>query len=90
MKLQNELNNIIEKFNKLDKNEVKKHVKNVKKDKKYKTLEVRIAWDLLRYVLSLDDKSITDFYKKYNCNDSHITTLAKKALFEVFGNINNW
>lgn len=81
MKLQKELKPLINDFNKI-KDQIPAHVKKVKQDNNYKDLEVRIAYDCLRTVRSPQD--ICQWYDKYNCNDEHITTLAKRALKEVY------
>ena len=48
----------------------------------YKDFETRLAWDCLRAVTP--SSVVCEWYKKYDCNDSHIDTLAKKALRMVY------
>jgi hypothetical protein len=78
MKLKNELNYVLECINKIDIELIKKHIEMVKKSKKYKSLETRIAWDLGR--AAVGGKTMSSWYSKYNCNDNHIDTLFKNAL----------
>ncbi len=81
MKLKPELDAVIKKFQGI-KHLIPKHVELVKQEGNYKDLEVRIAWDCLRAVMGT--KWICNLYDRYNCNDNHITTLAKKALKTVY------
>ena len=60
-----------------------KYVKSVIAERKYNDLLTRIAWDLLRYVYC--SSTISEWYHKYNVNDTHITTAVKNAYIEVFG-----
>ena len=77
MKLQNELNFLISKLNEIDDKIVLDYTKNLKESKNYKNFERRIAHDLLRYIYT--SKGICNLYDTYNCNDTHIATLALKA-----------
>lgn len=81
MKLQNELENTIKKFESI-KHLIPKQVEYLKQEGKCKDLETRLAWDCLR--ATIGSSQICEWYDKYNCNDSHITTLAKRALKEVY------
>ena len=81
MKLQSELNNVIEKLTQI-KDKIPPYARALKITKEYNDFETRLAWDCLRTVISTD--TICDWYKKYNCNDNHITSLAKKALKAVY------
>ena len=54
----------------------------LKKSGNYKDFETRLAWDCLRAVTGT--KTICDWYDEYDCNDSHIETLAKRALNAVY------
>lgn len=53
-----------------------------KKFRKQGDFETKFALHCLRAVTS--DETICEWYDKYNCNDDHITTLAKRALKEVY------
>ena len=57
---------------------LKCHIKAVKESGKYKRLNVRIARDILYCVIG--PSKICDWYRKYDCNDDHITTLALMCL----------
>jgi hypothetical protein len=81
MKLKNELPNVISAFEKV-KEQIPAYVEQVKLAGGYKDLETRIAWDLL--YATKGTAWICELYSKYNCNDNHITTLAKRALEQVY------
>ena len=57
---------------------LKNHVQSVKESHEYKRLNVRIAWDIMRW--RIGTSRICDWYSKYDCNDDHITTLALRCL----------
>ena len=81
MKLRNELPNVINAFEKV-KEQIPAHVDRVKQAGGYKDLETRIAWDLL--YATKGTVWICELYSKYDCKDSHISTLAKRALRQVY------
>ena len=81
MKLKAELNTVIKALQGI-KHLIPEHVELVKREGRYKDLETRIAWDCLRAVMGT--KWICSLYDRYDCNDDHITTLAKKALKTVY------
>ena len=81
MKLQAELKNVTEKLEKI-KDRIIPYAEELKKSGEYNNFENRLAWDCLRAVIKT--KEICNWYKKYNCNDNHITTLAKRALKAVY------
>ncbi len=85
MILKNELQPLIERMKKLDRNSVIKYAEDVKKSKAYKDFEVRISNDVLK--ATTKTSVICGWYNKYNCNDKHITTLAKAATKAVFPEI---
>ena len=85
MKLQNELQPLVERMKKLDRDSVIKYAGELKKSKNYKNFEIRISNDILYACTKTDD--ICDWYNKYNCSDEHITTLAKTAAKVVFAEI---
>ena len=76
MKLQTELDNIVQKFKQI--RNLEEYAAQLKKCGDYKDFETRLAWDCLRMTVSTD--TICEWYNKYNCTDDHITTLVKKAL----------
>ena len=80
MKLQNELNFTIEKIKGLS--NLKEYAEDLKANGKYNDFETRLAWDALRAAVGTN--TICKWYDQYNCNDTHISTLAKKALKEVY------
>lgn len=81
MKLKDELPNVIQAFEAV-KEKIPAHVEQVKAAGNYKDLETRIAWDLL--YATKGSAWICELYSKHNCNDNHITTLARRALREVY------
>lgn len=81
MKLKNELQNVILRFNELDKDSIIKHIESVVESKEYKDLETRITWDIFR--VCYNAKEVCELYEKYNCNDTHIDTLVKRAFKEL-------
>lgn len=81
MKLKKELPDVIHAFEAI-KQYIPAHVERVKIAGDYKDLETRIAWDLL--YATKGSAWICELYSKYNCNDDHISTLAKRALRQVY------
>ena len=59
---------------------LKKHIKAVKESGEYKMLNVRIAWDIMRW--RIGTSRMCDWYMKYDCDDDHITTLALRCMRE--------
>ena len=59
---------------------LKNHIQAVKESGEYKILNVRIAWDIMRW--RIGTSRMCDWYRKYDCNDDHITTLALCCLHE--------
>lgn len=57
---------------------LKNHIHAVKESHNYKRLNVRIARDILYCVIG--PSKMCDLYRKYDCNDDHITTLALRCL----------
>lgn len=57
------------------------HELHLKQSGKYSDFETRAAWDLLNAVVSASE--ICGWYKKYDCDDTHVNTLAK-ALRKAF------
>lgn len=81
MKLQNELNPLIERLQKIA-DKIPPYAQELQASGNFKNFEIRLAWDCLKAVTSTT--TICDWYDKYNCNDTHITTLAKAALKSVY------
>ena len=81
MKLENELQGVIEKFRRIEK-KIPAYIEQVKEEGGYNNLEVRVAMDLLR--ATVGTTLLCEWYDKYDCNDTHIVTLAKRALKEVY------
>ena len=80
MKLQKEFEYVKKQFeNNIDK--IKEYAPKLKESKQYKDFEIRLAWDCLRAFVG--SGTICLWYEVYNCNDTHITTVAKKALKEL-------
>ena len=85
MKLKTLLPEVIDRFGNVPRETVMRHVAKVKASGDYKDLETRIAWDLLHATFKASE--ICDWYEQYDCNDSHITTLAKDAMTKAFPDI---
>ena len=81
MRLAKELPNVVQAFQSVQQH-IPAHVAMVKAAGNYKDLETRIAWDLL--YATKGTAWICELYAKYDCNDDHITTLAKRALRQVY------
>lgn len=85
MKLQEVYKETLDEFNAisldcelLDK--LKFQIKAVKETHDYKRLNVRIALDIMRW--RIGTSRMCDWYRKYGCNDEHITTLALRCMSE--------
>ena len=85
MKLENERQYVIDKMRKLDAEKVKEYAENVKASGDYRNFETRITNDILAACIPVPTRC--DWYEKYSCNDTHITTLAKSCVKEVFGTL---
>ena len=83
MKLQELLPEVTERFKTIPLDRIKAHVEAVKGKGGYKDLETRIVWDCIHNTTTA--RKICEWYEKYNCNDEHITTLAKQAFKNAFG-----
>lgn len=81
MKLRKELPEVIRAFETM-KQQIPAHVERVKIEGKYKDFETRISWDIL--YATKGPTWICELYSKYDCNDNHISTLAKQALRRVY------
>ena len=82
MKLQAELNNTIKKFNTLSKDTVINYASMLKKSGEYNDFVTALAWNIA--LATVTTSNICKLYEKYDCNDSHLTTLFKTALLQVF------
>lgn len=80
MKLKAELSEVIKRFESI-KDQIPEYSIQLKNKGGYKDFETRLAWDCLHFTFK--DNEICEWYKKYDCNDTHITTLAKTALKTV-------
>jgi len=76
MKLQPELDFVVEKFKQIK--NLEEYAAQLKKCGDYNDFETRLAWDCLR--ATIPTETICSWYDKYDCHDNHITTLAKTAL----------
>lgn len=85
MKLKSLLPEVVSRFNTIPRETLIRHISKVKASKNYRDLETRIAWDLLHATFTASE--ICDWYEQYDCNDSHITTLAKDAMTKAFPDI---
>lgn len=85
MKLHEVYKGTLDEFNKINLNsdlleKLKNHIQAVKESGEYKILNVRIAWDIMRW--RIGTSRMCDWYRKYECNDDHITTLALRCMRE--------
>jgi hypothetical protein len=81
MRLEKELPAVVQAFEAI-KRHIPAHVELVKAAGNYKDLETRIAWDLL--YATKGSAWICELYSKYDCVDDHISTLARRALRQVY------
>ena len=83
MKLQEVYTETLDEFKKISLDsdlleKLKNHIQAVKESGEYKRLNVRIACDIMRW--RIGTSKMWDWYRKYGCNDDHITTLALRCL----------
>lgn len=76
MKLQPELDYVVEKFKQIK--SLENYAAKLKASGNYNDFETRLGWDCLRATVPVEVRY--SWYEKYGCNDEHITTLVKKAL----------
>ncbi len=76
MKLAQEFDGLVQKFKQIK--NLEEYAEQLKATGNFKDFETRLAWDCLRATVPVEVRC--SWYEKYNCNDDHITTLAKKAL----------
>jgi len=80
MKLQNEFEFVKNQFEKhIDK--IKEYAPKLKASGQYNDFEKRLTFDCLRAFIG--SNTMCEWYEKYNCDDTHIYTLGKKALKEL-------
>lgn len=80
MKLKNELEFVKIRFaDHLDK--INEYIPVLKESGNYNNFEKRLVFDCLRAFVGTS--TISEWYEKYNCNDSHVFTLGKAALKEL-------
>ena len=85
MKLQEVYAETLDEFKKISldsdlREKLKNHIQAVKEFGEYKILNVRIAWDIIRW--RIGTSRMCDWYRKYDCNDDNITTLALRCMHE--------
>ena len=85
MKLENERAYVLQQMRKLDPAQVKAYAQNVKESGDFKNFETRITNDILAACVPVSKRC--DWYSEYDCNDTHITTLAKSCVNDVFGTL---
>lgn len=79
MLLQNEIPFVEGKLKELAKRyDLQEYANELKASKEYKDFETRLSWDVIRAACGVS--YLCDLYDKYGANDSHISTLAKKAI----------
>jgi hypothetical protein len=85
VKLQPEFPEVLKRFE-LVKDQIPEYAEQLKATGRYEDFTTRLAWDCLHFTFRSNE--ICNWYAKHDCNDTHITTIAKKALKEVIGDIN--
>ena len=83
MKLQEVYKETLDEFKKISLDsdlleKLKCNIKAVKESGECKRMNVRISWDIMRW--RIGTSKMCDWYRKYGCNDDHITTLALRCL----------
>lgn len=79
MKLKSEIPYVRERFGKIK--NLQEYAASLKANGNYKDFGTRLAWDCIH--CSIPSETVCGWYDKYNCNDDHITTLAKAVLREM-------
>lgn len=79
MKLKNELDYTVNQFKKIK--NLESYAEKLKETGNYKDFGTRLAWDCIH--ATIPSEIVCGWYDKYNCNDDHITTMAKAALREL-------
>ena len=80
MKLQTEYNYIKKQFED-NVERIKDYAPKLKASGNYKDFEIRLTWDCIRAFVGTG--TVCLWYEKYNCNDTHITTVGKKVLKDL-------
>ena len=80
MKLQAEYNYIKKQFED-NVEKIKDYAPQLKASGNYKDFEIRLTWDCIRAFVG--SGTVCLWYEKDNCNDTHITTVGKKALKDL-------
>lgn len=81
MKLKNEFPEMAHRFSGILEN-IKEYAPILAARGGYNDFITRLAWDVLHACYK--NKEICEWYEKYNCNDTHITTAARTALLSVY------
>lgn len=77
MKLNAELETVVAQYR--DRQDaIERYALRLKEQDGYQDYATRLAWDVLKAVMGT--AYICDLYDRYHCDDSHIDTLAKRAL----------
>lgn len=79
MKLKSELDYTVSQFKRI--RNLESYAENLKATGNYKDFGTRLAWDCIH--ATIPSEIVCGWYDKYNCNDDHITTMAKAALREL-------
>ena len=79
MKLRSEIPYVRERFSKIK--NLQEYAASLKANGDYKDFGTRLALDCIH--CSIPSEIVCGWYDKYNCNDTHITTLAKAVLREM-------
>lgn len=79
MKLKSELDYTVSQFKKIK--NLESYAEKLKATGNYKDFGTRLAWDCIH--ATIPSEIVCGWYDKYNCNDDHITTMAKAALREL-------
>lgn len=77
MKLDAELETVVARYR--DRQDaIERYALKLREQGGYQDYETRLAWDMLKAIMGTT--YICDLYDRYHCHDSHIDTLAKRAL----------
>lgn len=81
MRLRNEIEYVTEQFRKIE-DKITPYAEKLKEKGGYVNFEERLAYDCLCAVVPCS--IICQWYDKYNCNDTHISILAKTVLKKFY------
>lgn len=81
MKLAAELDHVVAQY-RPHRDVIERYADDLKRQGGYDDFETRLAWDC--FVAIMGTNYICGLYDRYGCTDAHITTLAKRALQQLW------